>query len=155
MRDTTATSARPRRSPPPFDPHLAAYAGEHRRPDADPRLTFLCPSRRTPGGYLLVCDEDGGHPWCSCEGYAYRGQCTHAAQAAAIVRLALEDRYATMPETALVALDRALAARPRHDPARGSIRADVLGDAIAARLRRRDTALLNARGRQAKAELFG
>lgn len=154
----TTTTTRPparRRTPQPFDPHLATIDGEGTYPETGPRLVFRCPSRR-PGapGYLLYADEDGGNPWCSCDGFTRWGHCTHATQSAEIVRLAYTNHYAALTEAALTEADRALVAR--LGPLLGaSIRYGCLGDEVAKRARMKDPIALNLRGQRAKVELFG
>lgn len=145
----TATT---KRSTSPFNPFDATFEGEQWIDTALPRLVFRCPSRREPVAYLLTVNDDGNRASCTCDGYTYRATCIHTNHAATIARLALADLLATMPDADLAALDRTLT---RRGYAPGSIRADVLGDELAKRARMQDRPLLNLRGRQARAELFG
>lgn len=142
--------AAPRKASRPYDPHLSAY-NDATTIAGEVRLAFTCPSRSTGEAHLLFTDEDGERAYCTCPGYVYSRRvnagCCHTDQARAIVRVALTNHYATLPDAALRALD--------GGAARGSLRWDIYGDEVGKRARMKDKTALSARARQAREELFG
>lgn len=157
MTTATAAPAARKRKEQPFDPFTAVFQEETWRPEhGGARLHFVCPSRRAgQPAYVLTCGEDGGAPWCSCDGYTRWGHCTHATQSAEIVRIAFVNLYDRMSDDELRAIEIDLTARFMRGPALPGIRYDVIGDELAKRSRMKDPVLLNQRGRAAKRELFG
>lgn len=149
---TTAPKApAKRRTPTIFDPALAVWAGELFL-DGVWRQTIRCDGSES--AHLLTCDPDGGRASCDCKGYEFRGACKHTAAAPAILRVTAYNELATLTRADLRVLDAGMRRQFGWGGLARNIRYDVLGEAVAADLRREDVPAAIARGRAAVADLF-
>ena len=128
----------------------AASKRDRRAPGLDPDLlAFVHDLTGIRGGYLVIVATypswskqgarhevtvrgDGGVVGCQCDGWRFAGKCFHTAHAEEIVRQYWREHYGALSSVDLCREDRWLAScRPLDDAE--SLRADALGDCIAAR----------------------
>lgn len=146
------------RSPTAFDPARATFVNEIRVQGVW-RAEYACSSSRAGHApHRLIVGPDGHVFGCSCEAYWYAPDdakaCPHARAAAAIIRVATANFLAGLAdddvERLLIDLrDQFGTAGLAHN-----IRADVVADEWAARLRRRDGFATIALGHAAVSDLF-
>jgi len=153
----TPTHAPQRRrtdSPRVYDPALAIFVNEKLIENVW-RQELDCPSSRANvRPHRLTCDPDGGRATCTCPGYATHGHCCHATGAAAILRVTAYNAFAALTGAELRDLDWATRGQYGQCGIAGNIRYDILGDCLAADLRRQDAPTAIAVGKRAVLDLF-
>ena len=140
-----------------FDPACATWVNE-KVCNGVWRQSYHCPSRTTPAIHTLTCDPDGGRACCDCPSYKYSHDeppaCLHTRAAAEILRVTAYNAFAALTGAELRDLDWATRGQYGQCGIANNLRYDVLGECIAADLRRQDAPTAIAVGKRAVLDLF-